>query len=503
MITLNESLQLYHDLLSDTSEDESKIIMRRLCKTDLFFLLSQVLNRKDVIHPWIYDRIREVEASPDGHIDLWAREHYKSTIITFGLSISDIIKDPNVTIGIFSHTQKIAKGFLNQIKLELQDNEMLKGLFPEIFYEKPQTKAPRWGEGGILVKRESNPKEATVEAHGLVDSQPTSTHFQIRVYDDVVAPESVGTPDQMRKTTDAWRLSLNLGTRGGKERYAGTRYHFNDTYKDILELGTIIPRIHPATHDKTMEGIPVLLTKEELEKKRAGLGPFIFSCQMLLNPIAEGLQVFDKSWINFYSSKSTSWRSHNIYILIDPANSKSKRSDYTAIIVVGMGPDDNYYIIDMYRDRWNLVERTQKIFELHKQYRPIRIGYEIYGMQTDIEHIREKMDQYNYRFKMAELRTNVSKADRIKQLVPLFEQSKIWLPRFGEILHTDSEGKQYDPIRLFVNDELLAFPVCVHDDVLDIMARILDKSMRIISPLYKEIGAGKPTHAEPYNMFGR
>jgi hypothetical protein len=79
------------------------------------------------------------------------------------------------------------------------------------------------------VKRQSNSKESTVEAHGLVDGQPTGKHFKIRCYDDVVVPSSVTSPDMIQKTTEAWELSDNLGALGGTFRIAGTRYHFNDT----------------------------------------------------------------------------------------------------------------------------------------------------------------------------------------------------------------------------------------------------------------------------------
>lgn len=482
--------QLMHSL-AKRSEPDRIALTRALCQTDLYFLLRYGLGRVDVEHDWIFARCREVQRSPDDHLDLWAREHYKSTIITYALTIQDILNNPGITVGIFSHTRPIAKGFLRQIKREFEGNQFLRALFPEIFWNNPQAQAPKWSEDdGIIVNRGNNPKEATIEAWGLVDGQPTSKHFDLLVYDDVVTEKSVTSPEMMRKTTDALALSYNLGAQGGKRRFIGTRYHFNDSYKTIIDRKTVSLRKHAATADGQIDGEPVLLTREQLVKKRADMGPYIFGCQMMQDPRADETQGFKEEWLQFYKKRPTG-EGMTRYILVDGASEKKASSDYTVMVVWGLGADKNYYLLDMLRDRLRLTERADALFRLHRKWSPKSVGYEKYGCMADIEHIQDRMERDSYRFNIIELGGSQPKNDRIRRLVPDFEQGRVWLP--VDMHRTDYENKKVDLVTSFIDEEFKSFPVASHDDMLDAMSRIKDEAMEVVWPRERERQA---IHAE-------
>lgn len=488
-MTPNEEASAKRELIA-LMERKLWLQERARARTDLFWLLTEILGRKDIDRPWLKERCEEVQAGPNGYLDLWAREHYKSTLITYGKTIQDILSshgdDPlsewegrEATFGIFSHTRPIAKGFLRQIKGEFERNERLKLLFPDVLWANPQKDAPKWSEDdGITVKRQSNPKEATLEAWGVVDGQPTGKHFLVLIYDDLVTKESVTSPEMIAKTTQALELSYNLGSDGGHKRFIGTRYHYNDSYKTVIDRGTATPRVYPATDDGTLSGSPILLSAEALAEKRRDMGPYTFACQMLQDPKGDETQGFREEWLRYYENDAAAGT--NRYILVDAASGKKKGNDYTAAWVIGLGGDRNYYVLDMIRDRLNLTQRGRLVMELHRKWKPKEVRYEKYGLMADTEYIKTLQEQDNYRFDIIEVGGQAPKSDRIKRLIPLFEQKRIYFPRTHH--RTNYEGVTVDLVHSFIHDEFKAFPVAIHDDMLDSLARIAEPDVELSWP---------------------
>jgi hypothetical protein len=489
-------------------------------------------------HPWLYARVREVEADPDEYLDLWARDHRKSSIITVGGGIQEVLKNPNITIAIFSHTKPIAKSFLAMIKREFETNQKLLRLYPEIFWANPQKDAPVWSlDGGIVIKRSRNTKEASIEAWGLVDGQPTGKHFDLRIYDDVVAPESVTTPDQVAKTTGAWELSDNLGTANGRKWHVGTRYSFADTYQAILERKALKARIYPATDTGHPDGEPVLLSKEQWAEKKVIQGPATIACQMLQNPLAGQQAMFNAMDLMRWEVRPSTL---NVYILVDPARSMKKGSANTAVAVIGVDAGRNKYLLDGFNHRMDLKRRWEAVSSIRTKWltqpgvQSVYVGYEAYGAQADLDYFNEQMVISNNSFPIEELKwprdSEVSKDDRVQRLGPDFRAHKFYLPCLilhqgkpcfwqlkagsagGLELHytemtsptalmqrvikegspsrvakpirqVDSEGNLYDLSRQFIEQQML-YPFAPLKDLVDAASRIYD--MEPVPPVLVE-----------------
>lgn len=491
---------------------------------DRFYLFTSILGRHDGFHPWLYDRCREVELEPDGYLDLWSREHYKSSLITMAGSIQEILNDPDITIGVFSHTKGIAEKFVAQVKREFEANAELRRLYPDVCWLKPQSEAPAWSTKEFTVRRRQNPKEATMEAHGLVDGQPTSRHFRLRLYDDVVTRESVSTPEQIKKTTEAWELSDNLGAGEGRFWMIGTRYNFGDTYGDIMQRGIVTPRIYPATDNGKPDGNPVFLSQEEWDKKKKTQLSTL-AAQMLQNPLSGKERTFRPEWLKPWEVRPATL---NVYIMCDPSRGRTATSDRTAMAVIGVDRAGNKYLLDGFVHRMTLSQRWEHLKHLHKKWKDVpgvgilRVGYERFGQQSDDEYFTERMREEKYIFPILELawprEGGASKQHRVERLQPDMEYGAFFIPAFvhrnglgtcawsvnledgnlayrpisgdtalvkrakergqGYLTNTpikrkDEKNEVYD-LTCELVDEMLFFPFAQHDDLVDVVSRIYD-----------------------------
>lgn len=499
-----------------------------LACNDLYYLFVVMLNRRDAVHPWLFERVREVEAEPNNCLDLWSRGHYKSSIITFALTIQDILIDPEQTFGIFSFSRATASTFLAQIKAEFERNENLKICFPDVLWWAPEKEAPIWSIGnGIVVKRLGNPKEQTVEAWGLVEGSPTGRHFKNLVFDDMIEQRNVTNPDQIAKATEAWELADNLGVGPGTVfRYVGTRYALGDTYQTMIDRKVVKVRLHPATDNGRIDGKPVFWDQKTWDDKKVKQRSTL-PAQLLQNPAAGKNTMFEVEWFRPYEVRPSTL---NVYIMGDPSRGRTVRSDRTAIAVVGIDPQGNKYLLDGVRHRMKLNERWEFLRDLYLKWRDapgvvsIRVGYERFGQQSDDEYFQEQMQKLplEQQFAIEELawpnEGRNSKGDRVQRLQPDFEVGKFLLPpvirhpehgrcywsynpdtflldfypyrgptrqqraveaqgqkyRIPYVLERLDENRDIYDLTWALIEEMRLFPFAPHDDLVDATSRIYD-----------------------------
>ena len=250
---------------------------------------------------------------------------------------------------------------------------------------------------------------------------------------------------------------------------------------------------------------PDRLTRKVLDELLDDLLPYNYAGQILQEPVPIGGGEIDPQWFQFYANGSVKPKEMNIAILVDPSGGeelnkkKKKLSDWTAMFVIGWASDNNYYVLDIIRDRLNPTERINTLFMLHRKWnalsgKPPRVGWERYGMMADIHYITEKKKQDAYNFPLIELGGSMSKEERIRRVIPDAQNGRWYLPH--SLIYVDGEGRKFDLIKEFLESEVATFPRARFDDMLDCMTRAYDEELNMVFPkpkvgiVGKAIGAG-------------
>lgn len=235
---------------------------------------------------------------------------------------------------------------------------------------------------------------------------------------------------------------------------------------------------------------PQRQSQEILDQTRLDMTEANFVAQYLQEPAPVGGGEFREEWLQFYADGSIKPKTMNVVILVDAAGGeelnkkKKKTSDWTVMAVVGLAPDNNYYLLDMVRDRLNPTERIDTLFILHRKWnelcgKPPKVGYEKYGMMTDTHYVREKQKTEAYHFPIVELGGNIMKEERIRQLIPDMQQNRWYLP--ATLSYVDGEGRKFDLISE-LKSEMASFPRARFDDILDSISRTKNQELSLTWP---------------------
>jgi predicted phage terminase large subunit-like protein len=399
---------------------------------------------------------------------LLPRGTFKSSIVTVGYSLWLIANNPSERILIANATRPMAIQFLAQIKNHLQRNQE----YTKIFGNLSQT-ADSWREDRIYVAREKSyeQKEPTVWAQGI-ESNVVGSHFDIAILDDVVARDNISTREQIIKVKDFYKDALDLIDAQNNHKQViviGTTWHWDDLYQwiqDDLFSDFVIMKL-PAYQGEWGEGellFPTRLSWKTLKELKKQQGNAHFSAQYMLDPIPEEDQIFRGP---FKTYEETDLRGIDLkkFITIDPAISEDKQADYSAMTCVGVDKNNDWYILDIWRDRVQPKRLIDQVFYWNEKWKPISVGIETVAFQKALQYfVYDEMKRRNLIVPLRELgNTNRAKDERIRGLQPRYEMGSVFHPQ-----------KTAVPLVVDLEDELLRFPKGKNDDLVDSLASQLE-----------------------------
>lgn len=211
---------------------------------------------------------------------------------------------------------------------------------------------------------------------------------------------------------------------------------------------------------------PSRLNREFLETQRKTMGSYIFFNQYLNEIIPEGEQDFKAEWLKYYDALP---RRFTTFAFIDPAISLAESADFTALVVVRVSEDNDWYVEVAKRAKLTATQTLSLIFKVHELYKPNMIGIETVAYQQALIHFLDaEMRRRNVVVPVHPVTrgSDQTKEMRIRGLVPRFEWGRVFVKR-GLV---DFE------------EEYAKFPRSPHDDLLDALSSIEE----IAYPIAKE-----------------
>lgn len=399
----------------------------------------------------------------------------KSSIISFAHVIKKILYGDCKHVMIISDSQTRASELCNNIRLELEHNNLITRAFG------PQ-EGPEWGKEGFVTKNGIKvvPRGAGTQLRGALYDH---TRPDLIVVDDLETPEGVRSEEQ-RKKLMTWFLTdlLNLVDKGSTTWQifvVGSLLHEDSLLCNLLRLPQWHSIVLDICDDNYNSNYPELMSnakiKEEVEMHRLLNKLDAFYREYRSKVIASETALFNSSLFKIYDeSTERLWSNKNLEtaILIDPARTSKDSSDLTAIVTVSFDRvTHRIFVRDVDAGHWHPAQIIDRAILKAIEYSCNLIAVEVTGLNEHISYpFRSAIIQRGFPIKLHELKAKGKKEDRITALAPFY--------RRGMVYHNPASCGPLEA-------QLLSFPYSQHDDIMDAFAyfvTLLDTEQKYFIP---------------------
>jgi len=445
---------------------------------------------------------------PGHHRDMWElcvcdhpqvaiaapRGSAKSTAITFAYVLASVLFKEHQHVLIISANEELASGFLNDIKIELQENEIIAELFGfKRFIKERETEIIVELVGGYRFRILVKGAEQRMRGIKWERKRPS-----LIIPDDLEDEELVAN-EQRREKFRRWFFGavLPIGRDGAKIRMVGTIMHMDSllnrfmppaksgytintplrvyTEQDPEKLKELEPNYDGDTPNRSWISVlfrahsldfehllwPEMFPEKRLKAIRQNFAEQgmldVYSQEYLNNPIDPGNAYFRKS--DFLPMVQGDHEIHKTYYAAaDLAITQNKRSAYSAMPVGGMDCDRKLYITDMRRGRIDSLEIADEIFSIHARW-------DIAVFRMESENIQKSIGPFLYdRMNRTGTYLNIDAKPPTKDKESRAQTLRAMM-RAGQVKF-DKEADWYPDLE----EELIHFPKWTTSDQVDALA---------------------------------
>ncbi len=459
---------------------------------------------------------------------LLPRDHMKSALIAYRV-VWELTRDPSLRVLYISSTSNLATKQLKFMK-DILTCDAYRTYWPDMV-DKDEAKREKWNEKEISVdhpkRKDESIRDPSIFTAGLT-TNVVGMHCDIAVLDDVVVQNNAYTEEGREKVIDQYSLLASVEAANAKEWVVGTRYHPNDLYNTLAsleidefdDLGNKLSthslfdckeRQVETAGDGTGEFLWPRQQRSDgkwfgfdakilAEKREKYVNKLHFRAQYYNDPYDISSSPIQRELFQYYDqkylfAKDGRWffkdQRLNVFASVDFAYTTGKKSDYTAIVVVGLDGQGNYYILEI--DRFKTDRPSDyfaRIFKLYEKWGFRKIRCEVTAAQEVI--VKDLKESYirphGLSLSIEEYRPSRwqgSKEERIlATLEPKYANRQIW---------------HYAGGYCQVLEEELLFANPAHDDVKDALASAIDFAVAPINHFRTQ----KVTTQPMFNYHGR